>query len=136
VLKTISVIVISVFALCGCVSVPPKLTLDHEVRVPKEWSGGANCPGFSDDGNIERYVSAYDRGWWWCVVEHAKDIDFQPKCSDYFISGWAAETYGWPAGVSDADTRIEKLVSTYGKQKVSAMLSEYKDVKLDDGIPK
>src|SRR6266478_3482899 len=71
------------------------------------------------------------RGWWWCVVSHAKNIEFRPSCSDGFISGWPAETYGWPAGVDDAQTRIEQLVRAYGKRRISALLSDFKDLEPD-----
>ncbi len=117
--------------ICGCAHVPLELTLAHDVRVPKEWRGGASDPVFTDSSNIYRYASAYERGWWWCVVSHAKNIEFRPSCSDGFISGWPAETYGWPAGVDDAQTRIEQLVRAYGKRRISALLSDFKDLEPD-----
>jgi hypothetical protein len=116
---------------CGCAHTSPQLTLAHNILVPKEWRGGASDPVFRDASDIYRYTSAYERGWWWCVVKHARDIDFRPTCSDEFISGWAAETYGWPAGVDDAQARIEQLIQAYGKQRVSGLLSDFKDIKLD-----
>ena len=89
-------------------------------------------PPFWDDSDISRYVSGYDRGWWWCVVQHERDIDYRANSSAYPISGWPAETYGWPAGIADAQARIEQLVRAYGKLKVSDLLSDFKDLKLND----
>src|SRR6266481_4250203 len=125
---------ILLLTVCGCAHTPPQLTLAHDIRVPKEWRAGATLPVFFIGGTseIERYISSYDRGWWWCVIHHARDIQFQPECSAYFISGWASETYGWPAGVCDAQARIEQLVRAYGEQRVSDLLSEFKEIKLDD----
>ena len=124
--------IILILTVCGCAHTQPHLTLAHDIRVPKEWRGGASDPVFRDSSNISRYISAYERGWWWCVVKHARDIDFQPACSDGFISGWPAETYGWTAGVDDAQARIKQLIQACGKQTVSGLLADFKAVKLDD----
>ena len=119
-------------AACGCVHTPPQLTLAHEIRVPKEWRGGGSDPFFQHLSDISRYISAYERGWRWCVVHYANDIEFRPACGDSFISGWAAATYGWPAGLEDARTHIEQLIRAYGKQRVSEYLSAFKDAELSD----
>jgi hypothetical protein len=124
--------IVLLLMVCGCAHSPRRLTLAHDIRVPKEWRGGANDPVFRDASDISRYISAYERGWWWCVVNHARDINFRPACSDGFISGWPAETYGWPAGVHDAQTRIEQLIRAYGSQRVNEFLLDFKNVKLDN----
>jgi hypothetical protein len=127
-----SILILLLLAACGCTTSQPKLSLAHEIRVPKQWQGGANCPPIWSDSDISRYVTSYDRGWWWCIVQHAGDVDFQPKCSDFSFNGWESETEGWSAGVSDAQVRIEGLIRAYGKQKISISLADFKGLKLDD----
>jgi hypothetical protein len=122
--------VISFFAVSGCAHAPRQLTLDHEIQVPKQWRGGASDPDFQDSSDIARYTSAYERGWWLCVVRYARDIDCPPDCSDSFIGGWPAETCGWSAGVADARARVEQLIRVHGKEPVSKFLSEFKDMEL------
>src|SRR5262245_429600 len=119
---------------CGCAHVPRQLTLAHDIRVPEKWRGGTSDPVFRDSSDISRYISAYERGWWWCAAKHASDIEFQPEsvCGYWAISGWPAATYGWSAGVDDAHERIGKLVRAYGKQRTSVFLADFKDAKLDD----
>jgi len=124
--------IIFLLVACGCAHAPRELTLAHDIHVPKEWRGGSDGPYFQDSSDIARYTSAYERGWWWCVFRYARDIDCAPACSDHFISGWAAATYGWPAGVADARDRIEQLVRAHGKQRVSQFLSEFRDLELND----
>lgn len=128
-------------ALCGCAhdlnnrkfvqvtdvrsELPRHMSLAHEIEVPKEWRGGTRFPAFPDDSDIARYVSAYERGWWWRVGKSARNITFQHECSDLFISGWPAATYGWPQGVQDADARIRDLISDFGEPMVSEFLSQF-----------
>jgi hypothetical protein len=127
-------------ASLGSALIPPAwpagMTLTHTVEVPVEWRGGRDVPGTPGYSDIERYVSGYERGWAWCVVECAKRIDFRPQCSDLFISGWAAETYGWPQGVADATERIESLIGIFGKPRVSQYLKQFRSVDPNDETPR
>src|SRR3954453_21966822 len=95
------------------------------IAIPKRWSAGSNDPAFSDFGVAERYVSAYDRGWWIAVQERANNIDFQDTCQ-FVMNGWAEESYGGSEGYWGACDKIDKLVRVYGKQRVSEYLQQFK----------
>ncbi|HTD67456.1 MAG TPA: hypothetical protein VK846_13090 [Candidatus Limnocylindria bacterium] len=112
-------------ALNGCVRTRPELTLAHHIRLPKEWSAGSNDPVFPDLGMAERYVSAYDRGWWIAVQNYAKDIDFNDP-SALMMNGWAEEAYGGAVGYSEGRDRVERLIRAFGRQKVSEYLQQFK----------
>jgi hypothetical protein len=125
-----------IVALClsGCAT-QPGLTLEHNVNVPKEFRSGNfsdEHPGY-DEGNsaIERYANAYERGWAYCAARYANNIDLEDPSLPPG-SGWVEEAYGFSAGYGDARDRIELLIRTYGKKKVSAYLQPFR-VELPDG---
>ncbi|MEO8427280.1 MAG: hypothetical protein ABI651_09240 [Verrucomicrobiota bacterium] len=115
----------------GCAFRPPherQLSLGHQVSVPPMWTSGRATPGPPGDNDLQRYVDAYERGWWTVVQEYVKSIDYyRPPLDLRTSSGWPAATYGWERGVGDASIRIKRLIDAFGKQKVSAYLSEFKD---------
>jgi hypothetical protein len=101
-----------------------QLTLAHVINVPKEWRVGADDPGFPDVSPIARYVAGYDIGWWLAVERYRKNIDFDDP-SPVIVGGWVDEQAGGGAGYSDARDRIEQLIHTFGKQKVSEYLQQF-----------
>lgn len=111
--------------LSGCASTRPPLTLAHNIQIPKEWSAGSENPGMPDCGTAERYVSAYDRGWWIMVQNFATDINFDDP-SPFVMSGWAEEAAGAQAGYATARDRIKELIRIYGKPRVSEYLRQFK----------
>lgn len=117
--------VILLWALCGCASTRPKLTLAHDIQIPKEWRAGSENAAFPDFGTAERYVGAYDRGWWIMVQNYAKDINFDDP-SPLVMSGWPEEAAGGDDGYVAAGDRIEELIRVYGKQQVSEYLRQFK----------
>ncbi len=110
----------------GCASTPSQLSLAHHISVPAQWNSGKATPGPPLSSDSERYVDAYERGWWACVHEYAKDMDWQID-GFWASSGWPAATFGWSQGTGDAALHIQKLIDTFGKEKVAAYLSEFKD---------
>jgi hypothetical protein len=124
--------IVLAFAVCGCASTRPNLTLAHNIQIPKEWSAGSENAFFPDFGVAERYVSAYDRGWWWMVQNYVVDINFDDP-SPSAMSGWPEESYGGAIGYAAARDRIEELIRVYGKQRVSEYLQQFR---LPDEPPK
>jgi hypothetical protein len=117
--------IVLVFAVCGCASTRPSLSLAHDIQIPKKWSAGSENAGFPDFGVAERYISAYDRGWWIMVQNYVKDINFDDP-SPLAMSGWPEESYGGDHGYVAARARIEELIRVYGKQRVSEYLQQFK----------
>jgi len=117
--------IIWALAACGCANTKPSLTLAHSIKIPKEWSAGSEDASFPDFGVAERYVSAYDRGWWIAVQQYAKDINYDDP-SPFVMNGWPEESYGGPAGYGSACERIDELIRVYGKQKVSEYLQQFR----------
>ena len=104
-----------------------QLSLAHQVTVPATWTSGRGTPGPSGGSDIERYVGAYERGWWTVVREYANNIDYVAPPDLWTSSGWPAATCGWERGVGDASIRIEQLIDAFGKRRASEYLSQYKD---------
>lgn len=117
-----------VLVASGCASRhQQRLSLAHQISVPHEWSSGKGIPGPPGNSDIERYIDAYERGWWAVIREYAKDIDYDPPCDIWTSSGWPAATCGWERGTGDAIIRIEQLIGALGKQKGSEYLSQFKN---------
>ena len=94
------------------------------IHVPKEWRAGKEGPG-PGESSIGFYVGGYDIGWWEAVERYRKDIDVDDP-SLLCVGGWPEEQAGGCAGYSDARRRIEQLIRTFGKQKVSEYLQQFK----------
>ena len=84
-------------ALCGCTELQPALNLAHDVDVPQHYRAGnfsEEHPGFFEgNSTVERYVSAYERGWWIAVQNYANDINFCDP-SALAMNGWPEEALG------------------------------------------
>ncbi len=118
-------LIVLFFGACGCASRRPSLSLAHNIQIPKECSAGSEDAAFPDFGVAERYVSAYDRGWWIGVQRYVEDIDFDDP-SPLAMSGWPEEAYGGGVGYVAARDRIEQLIRAYGKAKVSEYLQQFR----------
>ena len=79
------------------------------------------------DTDAQRYIAAYESGWWAVIRDYVRNIDYDPPCDLWTSSGWPATTYGWERGTGDAIIRIEQLTGAFGKQQVSEYLSQFKD---------
>ncbi len=124
-------------ALCvqSCATHSSELTLAHDVNVPKEFRAGnfsVEHPGFIEgNSTVERYVNAYERGWALAVERFANNIDFDDP-SPFVMSGWAEESNGGDAGFSDGCTRVRFLIDSFGKQKVSGCLQQFRSELLEE----
>jgi hypothetical protein len=117
-----------VLVATGCASGHQhRLTLEHQIPVPPEWRSGKGTPGPPGGSDIERYIDAYESGWWRVVREYAKNIGYDPPCDLWTSSGWPAATYGWEQGTGDAIIRIGQLTGAFGRQEVSEYLSQFRD---------
>ncbi len=125
--------IILVLALCGCASTRPELSLAyplaHDVDVPKQYRSGnfsKEHPYYmAGDSAIERYVSAYERGWWSCVRKYAHDIKHRDQAADSAGLGWPEEADGWTDGFLAASDRIQSLISRFGEEKVTEYLVQF-----------
>jgi len=133
-MRTFACVPLFFIAVClqSCATFQPQgLSLAHDVNVPKEFRAGnfsKEHPGYSEgNSTVERYVSAYERGWWVGVDRYASDIDLEDP-STLPGNGWIEEAAGFSAGYADARDRIQLLIHAFGKQKVSAYLQKFKTV--------
>jgi len=100
-------------------------TLAHEIEVPKQWRTGSESPHHPDFGVIQRYVRAYDRGWWIAVERYMEDIEFDDP-SPLVMSGWPEEAAGGADGYYYARERMEQLIRSFGEQRVSEYIHQFK----------
>jgi hypothetical protein len=119
-----ALLLLLLLAFGGCAAVPredsPVSLLSHDVSVPRRYRAGDAWPGF--DGDAKRYVSFYEAGWWDCVAQLAKDIDYRPTVSDRAANGWPCEVDGCWDGYTAAEVRVATLIRRYGKKKARDIL--------------
>ncbi len=117
----------AVFLIAGCTS-KPELNLCHKIHVPKEYRYGKGSPyGFS---SYERYLNSYERTFWSCVENRAKDIDYKYTLGDIAGCGWPCAVDGYYDGYIHAEKMINQFVKIYGKEKTQ----EYLKGVIGDGI--
>jgi len=92
----------------------------HEVTVPKKFCSGRGWHAAPSD--IERYVKAYEDGWWRCIKLHVKDIDYQSTDADKTGIGWPARVEGLRQGFEDAQARISSNIERFGKKRTHEYL--------------
>jgi len=121
--------VVLVLLLAGCASHRPELSLAHDVGVPQAHRRGnfsPEHPGYmAGNSAIERYVNAYERGWWACVRKYGHDIRYQLQPADAAGLGWPEEADGWSDGFTAASNRIQNLIANFGEQRVTTYLAQF-----------
>ena len=123
-------LVIIVVTVCGCLNTKQRLTLAHDVDVPKAFRSGSfskDHPFYFQDGSdctIARYVLSYEYGWIAAVECFSTNINFDAELNPLRMNGWEEEAVGAANGFDDASRRIESLIRAYGKQKVSEFLTK------------
>jgi len=100
----------------------PEDLLLHHIPVPPEYSWGKGNPHF--DSGLSIWIQFYDNGWWQCVEDFAKSIDYAPTASDYAANGGGASVGGFASGYRDAKTRIEKIKQRFGRVKAQEILQK------------
>jgi len=122
------VLLVSLIVLAGCTTGMParkqeaRLTLEHSVVTPEKYQIGRTTPSFAGTSPAARYVEAHERGWWACLKNYAKDIEYQLGPGDHTSSGWPAEVDGFQAGVFAARDHMELLIERYGSKKTHRLL--------------
>ncbi len=106
-------------SVAGCSTVA--LSLEHKIEVPAAYSSPA--PTEAGVSPMQRYVDAYERGWWNCVAARIKALD--DPCRNVAV-GWPSEVFGYADGSMAADERVKQLLKSFGKDKTHSYLtSEY-----------
>ena len=108
--------------ITGCQVITTSPTMYHEVDVPRRFRSGRAIAW--DDSDHERYVRAYEAGWWTCVEKYVKDIDFQSIDQDKVAVGWAATVEGFLKGFEDAEARIRDNMQQFGVKQTQEYLIE------------
>lgn len=111
----------------GCARVASGPNMYHEVLVPREFRAGRACA--HTPSNHERYVGAYETGWWACIESHVRDIDYQSTETDKIGVGWPAAVAGTRQGFEDCEVRIKHNIGRYGKHEMWQYLRAILDAK-------
>jgi len=110
----------------GCATVrtevDPQDLLLHHIPIPKEYSWGKSCPYF--DSGLSVWIEFYDRAWWQCVEDFAKNIDYVPTLADTAANGGGASVGGYGQGYRDAEKRIKQIKRRFGKVKAQEILKK------------
>lgn len=99
----------------GCEDSQPGPDMDHRVDVPlkfHEGRGARNVPS-----NHERYLEAYEEGWWDCVERFAADIEHGTVETEKAAVGGPVRIQGYRNGFEDAQERIRSNASRYGRER-------------------
>ncbi len=115
-ITTLFIIIIS-----GCAT-KPDLSLYKKINVPEKYQDGRCIP--YETSPYEYYLSAYEKNYWDCVKNRAKNIDYKYTSDDFVGNGWSSSIAGYKDGYMDAETKINDLVKYYGKQKVQKFLRD------------
>ena len=113
--------------LTGCSESMQGPTMYHEVQVPPEFRAGRGWAYAPSDH--ERYLEAYERGWWGCIEAYGADIDYESTDSDRIGVGWPAAVQGVRDGFDDCEARIRENIRRYGKERTQEHLMQIWDAK-------
>lgn len=113
--KEILLLCLGVACLPGCGEAIGVARMSHdEVRVPTRFRGARVCVG--DISDHERYVRAYEEGWWDCVRLYVRDIDYITRETDRAASGWPSAVEGYADGFREAEGQIKQNIEHYGRK--------------------
>ena len=126
----IFVVIMLVLSGSDAISFDEKMSVEHYIDVPQEHSKGRTTEFFEGTGEIERYVSAYERTWWAVLKKYAEDIHWISRHDNFLCSGTPAAAAGCRDGYHAAELRIREYINKYGKEEVREGLLKY--VQVDD----
>ncbi|HUI08455.1 MAG TPA: hypothetical protein VL486_15750 [Verrucomicrobiae bacterium] len=119
-------LVLVLFVAVGCSTTrrqaDPQGLLLHRIPIPSEFAWGKSNPHF--DSGLSIWIDFYDRAWWQCVEDFARNIDYLPTIGDYAANGGGASVGGYAQGYSDAKKRIEQIKRRFGKVKAQEILQK------------
>jgi hypothetical protein len=120
------IIIVIIMMLYGCASLDsPNIFRGHsEIRVPEEYRTRASCCVNGIDSLHRMYVVSYEQGWWACVKNYIKDINYTTQPSDLSNCGWDAEIEGYYKGYMDAEKSIRNNIHKFGKKSTQDYLIE------------
>jgi hypothetical protein len=99
--------------LTGCSTCNAPRFVHDTVRVPQRFQGARACVG--DISDHERYVEAFEDGWWDCISFFVDDIDYHSTAFDRAENGWPSAVEGYADGFNDAERQVLSNVRRYGK---------------------
>ena len=112
---------IVLLALSGC-STPKQPEIGRgEIHVPSAFHAD---PGWMDEGDsdYERYMQMYKKGYWECVKTYIANINYVPKKSDTYASGWMSEILGYSDGYFAAERDMKRNFARFGKPRTAEYL--------------
>ena len=106
----------------GCAEMSAPVLVHDTVRVPVRFQGARGAAG--DISDHERYLAAYEDGWWQCLANYLEDIDYHPTETEKAGNGWPSEWEGRADGFNDAERQVESLIRRFGKTKTREALKK------------
>jgi len=117
----IKFILVFIFVLSGCATQSKEISLWHKVPLPDDFAYGCEMPILCTSA-AQRYVEAYELGWWSCMEKYSTNIDYQVTSDDLEGNGGPAFINGIPDGCHAAEKHIHNLIKEHGKAAVSTFL--------------
>lgn len=116
-------ILLSLVLLAGC-STPnqPEVGMG-EVPIPKRYHPDLIYMDMGPSDH-ERYLDAYERGYWDCIIRYCKDINYVPKDSDSYGNGWGSEVEGYGDGYTAAEKDMARNFRRFGRVRTAQYLEK------------
>jgi hypothetical protein len=108
--------------ISGCSREACSPSLNHSVEVPRAYKEGRGARDLVSDH--ERYVVCYEKGWWSCIGQFGRNIDYVPKRQDYEVSGWPSEVDGHRDGYLAAIRKVEDNIGRFGRTETQKFLED------------
>ena len=109
-------------SMASCTFSKGDLSLSHQVHVPDEYGAGRMTA--SDPSDQERYIHAYEQGWWSCTTNYAGDINYTSTSEDRAWNGWPAAVEGGLRGYEAAERHILTLKEKFGPTRTQTFLKD------------
>ena len=92
-----------------------------DIDVPEMFRHGVGWLG-GIPSDYERYLEAFGRGYWSCIMNYMKDINYVSLPNDYTSSGWGSEISGFGAGYEAAEKDMQRNLKRFGKERTAQYL--------------
>jgi hypothetical protein len=125
------IVLLAAVVLSGCVSqrqaavepAPEEPVLYFDLEVPGAFQSEVHGWSHGMSG-CQRYMEGFTMGWWRCVDDYRRDINYQSTRADYIVSGWGEFISGFSEGYRSAERQIEWNIKTFGPERTHAYLVE------------
>lgn len=107
--------------IVGCVAAKQPEVGQVDIHVPKMFRHGVGW-GTYGSSDYERYLEMFRHGYWQCIENYTKDINYVSKESDYIANGWGSEVSGYSDGYAAAERDMQKNIKRFGKDRTAKYL--------------